>query len=70
MKEIKSAGKLECNFTVQLQRHMDTVKSKLNALVDTFKLAKKHKLPRVTVITHGNLDEKKFIELLGKYRLK
>ena len=32
------------------------------------KVVKKNKLPRVTFITHGNLNEKEFIELLGKYQ--
>ena len=40
MKEIKIAGKLECNFNTQLQRHMDNVESKLNDLVDAIKLAR------------------------------
>ena len=40
MKEIKMAGKLECNFNTQLQQHMDNVGSKLNALVDAIKLAR------------------------------
>lgn len=40
MKEIKMAGKLECNFNTQLQQHMDNVESKLNALVDAIKLAR------------------------------
>lgn len=125
MKEIKLAGKLECNFNTQLQRHMDNVESKLNDLVDAIKLARndgynltvdigklekeallnmdtnktkeytvkikvdtseldcaikkikrlnklvtKNKLPRVTISTHGNLDEKKIIELLGKCQWK
>lgn len=34
------------------------------------KLVTKNKLPRVTISTHGNLDEKKIIELLGKYQWK
>lgn len=34
------------------------------------KLVKKNKLPRVTISTHGNLDEKKIIELLDKYQWK
>lgn len=125
MKEIKIAGKLECNFNTQLQRHMDNVESKLNDLVDAIKLArndgynltvdigklekeallnmdtnktkeytvkikvdtseldcaikkpkkfnklvKKSKLPRVTISTHGNLDEKEIINLLDKYQWK
>lgn len=41
MKEIKIAGKLECNFNTQLKRHMDNVGNKLNDLVDAIKLAKK-----------------------------
>lgn len=41
MKEIKIAGKLECNFNTQLKRHMDNVGSKLNDLVDAIKLARK-----------------------------
>nr|DAU56703.1 MAG TPA: hypothetical protein [Caudoviricetes sp.] len=41
MKEIKFAGKLECNFNTQLKRHMDNVGSKLNDLVDAIKLARK-----------------------------
>lgn len=41
MKEIKIAGKLECNFNTQLKRHIDNVGSKLNDLVDAIKLAKK-----------------------------
>lgn len=40
MKEIKMAGNLECNFNTQLQKHMDNVGSKLNALVDAIKLAR------------------------------
>lgn len=40
MKEIKMAGKLESNFNTQLQKHMDNVGSKLNALVDAIKLAR------------------------------
>lgn len=40
MKEIKMAGKLECNLNTQLQQHMDNVGSKLNALVDAIKLAR------------------------------
>ena len=34
------------------------------------KLVTKNKLPRVTISTHGNLDEKKIIELLDKYQWK
>lgn len=34
------------------------------------KLVTKNKLPRVTISIHGNLDEKKIIELLGKCQLK
>lgn len=34
------------------------------------KLVTKNKLPRVTISTHGNLDEKKIIELLGKCQWK
>ena len=41
MKEIKIAGKLECNFNTQLKRHMDNVGSKLNDLIDAIKLARK-----------------------------
>nr|DAP11862.1 MAG TPA: hypothetical protein [Caudoviricetes sp.] len=41
MKEIKIAGKLECDFNTQLKRHMDNVGNKLNDLVDAIKLAKK-----------------------------
>lgn len=40
MKEMKIAGKLECNFNTELQRHMDNVESKLNDLVDAIKLAR------------------------------
>lgn len=41
MKEIKFAGKLECNFNTQLKRHMDNVGSKLNDLVDAINSARK-----------------------------
>lgn len=34
------------------------------------KLVTKNKLPRVTISTHGNLDEKKIIELLGNCQWK
>ena len=34
------------------------------------KLVTKNKLPRITISTHGNLDEKKIIELLDKYQWK
>ena len=40
MKEIRMAGKLECNFNTQLHRHMNNVGRKLNALVDAIKLAR------------------------------
>ena len=57
MKEIKFAGKLECNFNTQLKRHMDNVGSKLNDLVDAIKLARKDGYNIKVDISHLEKEE-------------
>ena len=65
MKEIKMAGKLGCNFNTQLQKHMDNVGSKLNALVDAIKLARKDGYNLIVDISQ--LEKEEQINTRGDY---
>lgn len=40
MKEIKIAGKLECKFSGQFQRHMENIQNKINDLNDAIRAAR------------------------------
>ena len=60
MKEIQIAGKLECNFNTQLQRHMDNVGSKLNDLVDAIKLARNEGYNLIVDISKLEIGEVNF----------
>lgn len=55
-------------YTVKIKVDTSELDCAIKKLKRLNKLGKKNKLPRVAFITHGNLDEKKFIELLGKYQ--
>ena len=57
-------------YTVKIKVDTSELDCAIKKLKRINKLAKKNKLPRVTISTHGNLDEKKIIELLGKYQWK
>ena len=54
-------------YTVKIKVDTTELDCAIKKLKRLNKLVTKNKLPRVTVSTHGNLDEKKIIELLGKY---
>lgn len=41
MKEIRLAGKLECKFSSQFQRHMENIQNKINDLNDAIREARK-----------------------------
>ena len=56
-------------YTLKIKVDTSELDCAIKKLKRINKLAKK-KLPRVTISTHGNLDEKKIIELLGKYQWK
>ena len=74
--ENKSTDRAQTNiysvkeYTVKIKVDTTELDCAIKKLKRLNKLVKKNKLPRVTVRTHGNLDEKKIIELLGKYQLK
>lgn len=56
-------------YTIKIKVDTYELDDAIKKLKRLNKLAKK-KLPRVTFSTHGNLNEKEFIELLGKYQWK
>lgn len=74
--ENKSADRAQTNihsvkeYTVKIKVDTTELDCAIKKLKRLNKLVKKNKLPRVTISTHGNLDEKKIIELLGKYQWK
>ena len=57
-------------YTVTIKVDTTELDCAIKKLKRLNKLVTKNKLPRVTISTHGNLDEKKIIELLGKYQWK
>lgn len=57
-------------YTVKIKVDTTELDCAIKKLKRLNKLVTKNKLPRVTISTHGNLDEKKIIELLGKYQWK
>lgn len=57
-------------YTIKIKVDTSELDDAIKKLKRLNKLAKKNKLPRVTFGTHGNLNEKEFIELLGKYQWK
>lgn len=57
-------------YTLKIKVDTSELDCAIKKLKKLNKLAKKNKLPRVTFITHGNLKEKKFIELLRKNQWK
>lgn len=57
-------------YTIKIKVDTSELDDAIKKLKRLNKLAKKNKLPRVTFSTRGNLNEKEFIELLGKYQWK
>ena len=57
-------------YTVKIKVDTTELDCAIKKLKRLNKLVTKNKLPRVTISTHGNLDEKKIIELLGKCQWK
>lgn len=57
-------------YTVKIKVDTTELDCAIKKIKRLNKLVTKNKLPRVTISTHGNLDEKKIIELLGKYQWK
>lgn len=57
-------------YTVKIKVDTTEIDCAIKKLKRLNKLVTKNKLPRVTFSTHGNLDEKKIIELLGKCQWK
>lgn len=57
-------------YTVKIKVDTTELDCAIKKIKRLNKLVKKNKLPRVTISTHGNLDEKKIIELLGKCQWK
>ena len=57
-------------YTIKIKVDTSELDDAIKKLKRLNKLAKKNKLPRVTFSTYGNLNEKEFIELLGKYQWK
>ncbi|WP_127163618.1 hypothetical protein [Veillonella sp. VA141] len=57
-------------YTVKIKVDTTELDYAVKKLKRLNKLVTKNKLSRVTVNTHGNLDEKKIIELIGKCQLK
>lgn len=55
-------------YTVKIKVDTSELDCAIKKLKRLNKLAQKNKLPHITFITHGNLNEKEFIELLGKYQ--
>lgn len=68
----ESKGNINSRKEFQVELKVDT--SELDCAIKKLKkfnkLVKKSKLPRVTISTHGNLDEKEIINLLDKYQWK
>lgn len=57
-------------YTVKIKVDTTELDCAIKKIKRLNKLVTKNKLPRVTISTHGNLDEKKIIELLGKCQWK
>lgn len=57
-------------YTVKIKVDTTELDCAIKKLKRLNKLVTKNKLPRVTISTHGNLDEKKIIELLGNCKWK
>lgn len=57
-------------YTVKIKVDTSELDCAIKKLKKFNKLVKKSKLPRVTISTHGNLDEKEIINLLEKYQWK
>ena len=57
-------------YTVKIKVDTTELDYAVKKLKRLNKLVTKNKLSRVTVNTHGNLDEKKIIEPIGKCQLK
>lgn len=57
-------------YTVKIKVDTSELDCAIKKIKKLNKLVTKNKLPRVTISTHGNLDEKKIIELLGKCQWK
>jgi len=57
-------------YTVKIKVDTSELDCAIKKIKRLNKLVTKNKLPRVTISTHGNLDEKKIIELLGKCQWK
>lgn len=57
-------------YTVKIKVDTSELDCAIKKLKKFNKLVKKSKLPRVTISTHGNLDEKEIINLLDKYQWK
>lgn len=57
-------------YTVKIKVDTSELDCAIKKLKKFNKLVKKSKLPRVTISTHGNLDEKGIINLLDKYQWK
>ena len=66
MKEIRMAGKLECNFNDELQKHMENVGNKLNDLVDAIKLARNDGYNLTVDISKLEKEEEKEMKNLGQ----
>lgn len=69
-KESKGNINSRKEYTVKIKVDTTELDCAIKKLKRLNKLVKKSKLPRVTFSTHGNLDEKKIIELLGKCQWK
>ena len=73
-KKIEEAKQINTNSvkesTVKIKVDTTELDCAIKKLKRLNKLVTKNKLPRVTVSTHGNLDEKKIIELLSKCQWK
>lgn len=73
-KKIEEAKQINTNsvkeYTVKIKVDTTELDCAIKKLKRLNKLVTKNKLPRVTVSTHGNLDEKKIIELLSKCQWK
>lgn len=57
-------------YTLKIKVDTSELDCAIKKLKRLNKLVTKNKLPRVTISTHGNLDEKKIIELLGNCQWK
>lgn len=57
-------------YTLKIKVDTSELDCAIKKLKRLNKLVTKNKLPCVTISTHGNLDEKKIIELLGNCQWK